>query len=278
MQFRWSTKVNLIGGLLIAIFLRLSYWQYERHQWKLGYIASMRSRLEQSEINLGQLPNTPQQNWEELVFRKARAEGSYDFSHEVILRNRSYGSAMGVHALTPLRIKNSNSYVLVDRGFIPLSHSSLEARKPFQVHEDTTFVGLIKAGASPKFLAPKDPPSGPGLPWVDAWLRVDIQAIEKQLPYKLLPIYLEIMETQDAKAVEQKMLDARDGREEMFMLAPKEGLMQLAQDDIAPGKYPLPVFDTIIPPGRHFGYIFEWAAMALMTLLACLVLQLKRNR
>lgn len=278
MQFRWSLKVNLIGGLLIAIFLRLSFWQYERHQWKLGYIADMRARLEQPALNLREAAKSPSTNWDELHFRKAHIEGTYDFSKEVVLRNRSYASAMGVHALTPMRLKDTDTYILVDRGFIPLSRSTSETRKAFQVQPEASFIGLIKSAATARFLAPTDPAAGPNLPWVDAWLRVDIDNISRQLPYKLLPVYVEIMETQDSKAVEQKILDAPDKRDEIFMLAPKEGLMRLEQDDVAAGKYPLPVFDTVIPPGRHFGYIFEWAAMALMTLLACLVLQLRGTR
>ena len=45
-----------------------------------------------------------------------------------------------------------------------------------------------------------------------------------------------------------------------------------------PAKYPIPVYDTVIPPGRHLGYVFEWAVMALMTFLICLILQFKRPK
>jgi cytochrome oxidase assembly protein ShyY1 len=197
-----------------------------------------------------------------------------------VLRNRKYSRVMGVHVITPLQLDHSQSYVLVDRGFIPLSKSDSKQRTSFQKKARVDFVGLVKETVSRRFLAPHDPPAGQGFSWVDAWLRVDIESMQKQLPYALLPVFLEIMETQDAKAVEQKIVDSSaSGREEMFFLGSSENqVADLGHEDVGNGDYPIPVFDTVTPPDIHLGYVFEWAAMALLTVLICLVLQLRRPK
>jgi surfeit locus 1 family protein len=39
--------------------------------------------------------------------------------------------------------------------------------------------------------SPADPPLGPERPRLDAWHRVDLSRIQEQIPYPLLPLYLE---------------------------------------------------------------------------------------
>ena len=277
MQFRFSPKVTVIGSLLICGMLRMSYWQSERHEWKLGLIQDLRSRLELPVEDLTLLAQSPSNDWKKDIFRRVRLSGNYDFQHEMLLRNRKFKKAMGVHAITPLHIDGTDLHVLVDRGFIPLSKSALDVRRAFQKPEHVEFTGLIKESSLQKFMAPADPKSGSGHPWVESWLRVDVESMQRQLPYTVLPIFLEIVETQDAKAVEQSIVDeSTSGRDEMFFLNGQQQLGSLETEDVGNGKYPIPVFDTVIPPGRHLGYIYEWAAMAVMTFLICLILQLRR--
>lgn len=277
MQFRFSWKITIVGLLLAGVFLRLSFWQWERHQWKLELIENLRSRVEQPVVPLESLPGFPALKWEDLEYRRVQVSGSFDFSKEVLLRNRKFGKAMGVHVLTPLRLSAGPHTILVNRGFLPQTKTAPEMRRQYQTPESITFTGLVKASSPRKFMAPPDPSSGEGQPWVDRWLRVDIPNIGKQLPYPLLPVFLEIVETADTKAVEQSIVDqSGSGRDDMLFLQGTQELGSLSEEEVGDGRYPIPVFDTVVPPGRHFGYIFEWAIMALMTIAICVVLQLRR--
>ena len=71
-----------------------------------------------------------------------------------------------------------------------------------------------------------------------------------------------------------KLCIRKKGKDELFFLPAKENVIR-APSEIPNYDWPVPVFNTVIPPGRHFGYVFEWAIMALMTALICLVLQLR---
>lgn len=279
MKFNWSWRINVIGLILIGIFLRLSYWQYERHEWKLAYIEQMRERLELQPQDIVSLLGQAQAlRPEDLTYRRVLVSGTYDFSQEVVLRNRKYKHAMGVHALTPLKLADTEQYVLVNRGFIPLSKANIEQRSAFHKPLTVQFTGLIKENSKKNWLGPADQNISSELPRLDAWLRVDLEGLQKQLPYPLLPFYLEIMEIDDIKVIEQSIVDtSQSGRDEIMMMTPREGMMQLDADDVGNGKYPIPVFDTVIPAGRHFGYIFEWAFLALLTAAICLVMQLAKG-
>lgn len=278
MEFRFSRKISSVtAGLAIAMIIA-SYWQYTRHQGKLRYIQLLGLRLESPITPIKEVlspPATDTAAWNALLHRRLAVSGRFDFEHEMVLRNRRLGIQPGVYAITPLRIEGTDAAVLVSRGFIPLPHAQRPLRARYQNQETIEFVGLVKESLAEGLLAPRDPPTGPGYPWVDAWLRVNIPKIQKQLPYKILPVYLEIMESGDTKGVEEKIISSHSGRDEIFML--QGGAQRIASYDYVPDlKYPVPVFDTVVPPGRHRGYIFEWAFMALITLLMGFVLQLRR--
>lgn len=254
--------------------LRASYWQWERHLEKKAYIDLLQQRLAQPPVSLSALISTPPVDWDRLHHRRVYVKGNFDFSQEVVLRNRRYKDTPGVHAITPLHIYGAADHILVDRGFLPLKVAGPEERKRYQSNAATEFVGLVKMSSKRKFLAPPDPPAGADHPWVDAWLRVDVPNISKQLPYSTLPVFLEIMNTQVSKDIESQIVTSSAGREELLLLS--SGKPPVSTGDPEPGvTYPIPVFDTVIPPGRHFSYVFEWAFMALITLVICFVLQLR---
>ncbi len=277
MRFKFSWTTTLICLVLVCGMLRASHWQWQRYQWKQDYIRDMQARLEMPVIELHEMLKDSPRDWSELTYRRVKVRGTYDFAHEMVLRNRRLGDTAGVHALTPLLLSDAaeGQAIIVDRGFIPLSQADKAARIAFHKDPNASFVGLIKETAPPKFLAPSDPPSGPGHTWVDAWLRVDLKSMSMQIPYPIPPVYLEIVETDNTKAIEAQIVNSKSGRDEMFFLPGKENKLGGIQDE--PNlAYPVPIFDTVIPPGRHFGYIFEWAAMAVMTVLAGVVLQLRK--
>jgi surfeit locus 1 family protein len=272
-RFTSSWKISIVGILLALGMVRLSYWQWERHQQKKAQIAMLDSRLALEPVPLLPLIEDPSVQWDELIHRRVKFAGEFDFRHEVLLRNRRYRGLAGTFVLTPLKIKDSPYYILVSRGFIPLGASTPEKRRQFWIPRETEFTGLIKNGDIRKFLAPADPPSGPGQTWVDAWLRVDLPAISRQLPYPLLPIWVELMDNRSLEEVKAAIVTSSEGREELLSLATR-AVMQ--EREVPTDMFPVPVYDIMIPPGRHLGYVFEWALMALGTLVATFILQLRR--
>jgi len=259
--------------------IRASFWQWDRHQKKQVYIQQLNSRLQEPvqpiAALLDQIEGGP---LEAIVHRRILVSGTFDFAHEIVLRNRRLGDDPGVFVLTPLRLEGSAKVVLVNRGFVPLALSAREERLQFQRPQTVEFTGLIKESVAHRWLAPRDPESGRELPWVDAWLRVDIASIQKQLPYPLLPIWLEIMDGEDLSVAQGKMVESRSGRDELLFLGGARVNMVQQPITHADRDYPLAVYDSVIPPGRHLGYVYEWAFMALITVLIGIILQLRPRR
>ena len=269
MRFRFSPRVTITCLVLAALMVRLSVWQWDRHLQKQAEIEQMIQRLESPIIELSTASSTLPVS--ELPYRRVSVRGSYDFAHEMVLRNRRYEGRPGVYALTPLRLAGSDRVVLVNRGFVPMEQAQREARGEFHRAPEAEFVGLVKSPQTQRLFAPGDPPAGQGHPWVDAWLRVDIAAMNRQLPYELLPFYVEIMTAPEEAGRAARTIVRSDVKREDVIFAALAPASAPASTD-----YPVPMLDAVIPAGRHLGYVYEWAFLATITLLIGAILQLRR--
>ena len=275
MKFRFSLKVTVVTGALAIGMVCASVWQWGRHLQKQDLIDHLHETLTLEPIALADLLTTSPQ-WDRLTFRRIKVSGTYDFEHEILLRNRNLEGRAGVHAITPLKVDNSNSYLLVDRGFIPLGRESREKRAQYQEPQRVELYGLVKNSMSPKFMAPNDPPTGAGKPWVDQWLRVNIPHIRKQLPYEVLPIYIEVMQDPNDPLLASKIVrEGSAGRNDVLMLTGQKSVENFGMD--SPNlRYPIPTYDITPPPDIHLGYVYEWAFMAFLTVAIGVIMQLKR--
>lgn len=63
------------------------------------------------------VPSTPVGS-EAFALRRVQATGHYDQRHAILLDNKVYRGRVGYHVVTPLRLADSDMYVLVVRGWI----------------------------------------------------------------------------------------------------------------------------------------------------------------
>jgi surfeit locus 1 family protein len=285
MKIYFSPKITITCSILAVLMLRASYWQYERYQWKLGLIAEMTQHLEMPPAEFSEIMAAFTESPEQIYHRRVLLSGTFDYEKEIVIRNRRFKDEPGAFIITPLKISGTDKTILVNRGFTPITRMKKEDRATLpRPSTEQKILGLIKESSTPKFLAPGDPPTGPNLPWADSWERVNIDAISKQVPYQILPFYVETMAVGDRigealstdEDVTKKIIDTRAGREEMLILPMKGhfgGTSSFKDEEL-----PIPVFDTIVPAGRHYGYIYEWAIMAAMTIIIGLGLQLRQPR
>lgn len=285
MKIYFSPKITIICSILALLMIRASYWQYERYQWKLELIEEMKRHLEMQPTDIIEIKKEYVKNSELILHRRVRLSGTFDYEREIVVRNRRFKDEPGGFIITPLKLTGSDDTILINRGFTPITRMKREDREKLpRPTSEQKILGLIKESSEPKFLAPSDPPTGPNLSWADSWERVNVAALAKQLPYQILPFYAETMAVGDrsgeelpsTEEVTSKMIDTRAGREEMLILPMKGhfgGTSSFKDEEL-----PIPVFDTVVPPGRHYGYIYEWAIMAFFTLTIGLLLQLRQPK
>lgn len=228
----WGPRLLLVLGLFIIApsMTALGVWQLNRWQARRSENALIRARLNETALVV---TGAPWAEVSELDYRPAQVTGVYDFSQEVVLKNRFHNGLAGVHVLTPLWIENASTAILIDRGWIPYTAQAAEARALYQTPTGLiTVTGLLRASqvnTSP-FL-PDDPLGGR----LEAWAWLTLPHLQTQIPYPILPMYLE----EAARA--------------------------------APTQLPLAANEMDLTAGSHLSYALQWFAFALLAVIGPVV-------
>jgi surfeit locus 1 family protein len=195
--------------LLGVLCIRLGIWQLQRLEERRLVNATIRARLAEPSIELGGVADDP----ETILYRNAVATGQFDPAHEVVLLNRARGEDPGVHLITPLRFSDGSGAILVDRGWIPLEEDTPEAIAAYATEGTVRVTGLVReAEEEPlwKLLADRVP--APGEPPLSGWRVLNVEGIQAQVPYPLLPVYLELSEAPAGhQPVPDPILDLSEG-------------------------------------------------------------------
>jgi surfeit locus 1 family protein len=188
-RWRWATLVIVAMAL---VMMRLGVWQLDRLAQRRAENAQVEARLNEAPIALTGEPLDPVQN----EYRRAVVRGTFDNEQSVLLRSRARQGAPGAHLLTPLRIEGSDQAVLVDRGWLPLDLIAPEQRQQFAAEGTVEIQGIVRAPQTrTSNLQPQDPVPQNGR--LDAWYRPDVARIAQQLPYPLLPLFIEAEQPAD---------------------------------------------------------------------------------
>jgi len=279
-RFNFSWRITILGILCIFVTARLSYWQWERYLAKESLLSELDARLQLPAVPLETLLPIDPAKASQLLHRRVLVEGTFDFSHEFVKRNRRDDSdGPGVHVITPLQIDSSKEYVLVNRGYLPFSVKSGEARKQFQRPARASFEALVKISEVPRsFFSPKDkkPSRGSDSDWIDERYRVDIELLQNHLPYPLLPIHLETIRSTSSDIATKELVKNSETRNEIFYLG--SDLNKVTSGGVNPEReYPVPAFSTVVPSATHLLYVYEWALISFGILLLTIGLQLRKR-
>lgn len=212
----------------IALCIRLGIWQLDRLEQRRAFnqqFETMRS-MSTLDLNREQPGDILQMEW-----RSVKVQGEYDFANQVVLRNQYYGSEYGFHLLTPLLFEGGA--VFVDRGWIPADGNS--SSRDWQKYDEPGAIelyGQIRLGQTKPAIggvADVLPAEGGRL---ETWYNADIERIADQLPYPILPVYI------------QPDVDFNDSDP------------------------PIPYQPTIeVTEGSHFGYALQWFTFATILLV-----------
>ncbi len=170
---RWllATVIVLVA---VGVMGRLGIWQLNRLQGRQAANAVIARQLAEPPIAVN-AQNATTIDPNDLSFRRVSLQGEWDYAHEVELRYRSYDGQPGIHLLTPLRLTGSDTYVLVDRGWISFEQTGPVGRQPYDSGAGGGIEGLIYA------TIPQDSPSTePGV-----FSQIDLVRIGAQLPYPI---------------------------------------------------------------------------------------------
>jgi surfeit locus 1 family protein len=226
MTGRWLLKHLLVLMVLIAL-INLGLWQLRRLEERRTLNRNIAAALEQPPIVLtGEVVNP-----DALHFRRVSVTGTFDNAQVIALRNQSLDNLPGLHLITPLRLSGNDQAVLVDRGWIPRGQADPDPASliAYDLSGKVTIEGIAyrTQTRSSGWLSPIDPPLKEGQTRLVAWFRVDIDRIQEQVPYPLLPIFIK----------------------------------QLPDSNTGPDSLPQPEGVTL-NEGPHLGYAVQWFSFA----------------
>lgn len=181
------TTILVVAGS--ALCVRLGIWQLDRLAQRRAFNAHY---LEQTMSSPITLDSAPQVDLATMEYRTINVTGTYDPANQVVLRNQYHDGEPGYILLTPL-ILSDGTGILIERGWIPAEGND----KPAGWHQydepgEVTIVGSIRLGQTqPEFGGVPDPQLAVGQTRLDFWNIVNVERISKQVPYKLLPVFVQ---------------------------------------------------------------------------------------
>ena len=166
--------------LVAAGFARLGVWQLSRLRERRAANALTLAARSEPPATLG----TGSTGTDTLAQHRVVARGRYDHAREIIIRGVVLEGIPGVRVVTPLRLGLDGPAVLVDRGFLPAPDAVTANAHGLEEPGEVTVRGI----ALPV-------PSSGGKPIEHGgrttWRRLDLPALREQLPYDVLPIYVQ---------------------------------------------------------------------------------------
>jgi len=114
-QFRPGKVPTLVMLALLPVFIGLGVWQMQRAEEKRLILTKQLERQQSAPIQLtAALPYA-----EELRYRPARVRGTFDTRYPIYIDNKIHQGRVGYQVVMPLRIEDTQTYVLVNRGWVP---------------------------------------------------------------------------------------------------------------------------------------------------------------
>jgi surfeit locus 1 family protein len=174
-----SRRLFIIFLLLASVVcVRLGFWQAGRLQDRR---AANRLAAEARSAPVVHLPDSGRTA--DLARRRLEAAGRYDRANEIVVRGASFQGMPGVTVVTPLRLAETDTALLVMRGFVPAPDAVTAALDGLDEDGEVAVRGVAQ---------PID--SGRGRPLErngrTTWGALDLAALRERLPYPVYPVAL----------------------------------------------------------------------------------------
>lgn len=121
-RFRPSLLVTAVVAVLLPALAGLGFWQLERAAEKTAIRDRYIARGDMAPVQVGDRELSAAA----MDFRRARARGRYQPDWTIFLDNRVLDGTPGYEVLTPLRVEDTDRFLLVNRGWVPWGETPRE--------------------------------------------------------------------------------------------------------------------------------------------------------
>ncbi|GLX01098.1 SURF1 family protein [Microtetraspora sp. NBRC 16547] len=184
---RWLAFHLLVLALIPAFFF-LGQWQFGRFEERSASSERTTANLNSAPVPLDQLDTIGGTVPDAMKYRPVTMTGTYDTSHELLVRRRPQNGQVGFYVVTPL--VTPQGAVLVNRGWVPAG-ATAESRPevPAPPSGEVTVTGRLKPSETENTTGIRNRTSG--LPTGQVLL-VNTTDIGATLPYRLYGGFVEL--------------------------------------------------------------------------------------
>jgi len=219
---RWIAFHLLVLGAFV-LMVNLGFWQLRRLDERQAFNDRVNERIDAPPVALADLvPSNAHVGDDvlgEVEWRPTQVHGEYLPDEQFVVVNRSQGGQPGEMVVTPMELGDGR-VLLVERGFVPLD---TDAAPP--PSGDVTVRGRTRQSQAHRRGQVTDAAEGE----LAEVQRLDIARLAEQLPGRVIPVYLELTNSQPAET----------------------------------GPYPVPVLAPELTSGSHLSYAVQWFIFSL---------------
>ena len=183
---------TILAAAAALVMVNLGFWQLDRLAQRREINARILAQadadllfLDPANEDIGSL------DLHNMEYREVEVRGVYDHSQQVALRNQVFNNQIGVHLLTPLLIEGTELAILVNRGWIPAEDADRAAWEKYDQAGEVSIRGILRRSQIlPEYNMKADPTLRPEQAGLDTWSQVNIERIDQQVSYALLPAYV----------------------------------------------------------------------------------------
>jgi cytochrome oxidase assembly protein ShyY1 len=179
----WLFTLIILAAVALCIWA--GFWQMDRREQKRAINLKLVERWQMAPFDVNREPLPA--DLEALAYRRIQATGRFDYERQIVRKgvSREIDGAPGSYLVTPLVFDNGRA-ILVARGWVPTGQDAPAFWSQFNEPANVSVIGLIQSSET---LPNATPPTQPQTDW----FRIDVEAIQAQLPYELLPAFILMM-------------------------------------------------------------------------------------
>lgn len=201
LQFGFSNyrfRPGLVGTILmlvcIPLFIKFGFWQYNKAEQK-QMLQDMYDQALTAEPVALPLKLADPASWR---YRQVRVAGIYAPEYQILLDNQVAQERAGYHVITPLKIRQSDKYVLVDRGWIVANPDKSVLPLVETPAAEQEVVGHLWLPSTKFYSLEHQQDMVAGAKLKPVWQNMDMARYQQSVPFEVLPMVIRLDEKSDA--------------------------------------------------------------------------------
>ena len=241
-SFKPNLAMTVLALLTVGLCVKAGLWQLNKASLKQALQVQLSTRQTEQPVEINNIHADNIKNLDELRYKRVKLSGVYDTRYQVLVDNQVENTVAGYHVITPLKLSDSQLYVLINRGWIPRSNAQIDGLFVPPVVENPDGLQRIEGDItlpSAKFFTLESPATN-SAGWQTVWQNLDLTRYVKSVPFTVQP-YIVRLSANNAGGFTRN--------------------------------WP--------PPGdrvrMHLGYAYQWFGFAMTLLVIYVVLNVKRK-